>query len=256
MFEIVLFIKLFIRNFGVSLHQNKTIRHMSQTTIQDQLKALGLNEQIFLSVIAAYNNIAPKSLVDLINATTIKGCKFVNIKGYTSDKSENTEIADMLMNIGISYGNMVNKDETTLNTYDIDTIKDVLKEAVKGHNYGKYDLSKFTDKVNPSAEVLELLPAALIAMKQDSDKAPRTDNNIKLTPVLWFNTNTKNLLLFGQVITKTAIVKGDFKKVASAPLTVAKNIIRDTLKKSDLRTLSLPNILGNVKLNGETLELS
>ena len=229
---------------------------MTTTTIQDQLKALGLNEQIFLSVIAAYNNISPKSLMDLITATTIKGCKFVNIKGYNSDKSDNTEIADMLMNIGVSYGNMVNKDEITLNTYDINTIKDVLKDAVKGHNYGKYDLSKFADSKNPAAEILELLPAALIAMKQDSDKAPRTDNNIKLTSVLWFNTNTKNLLLFGQVITKTAIVKGDFKPVKSAPLTVAKNVIRDTLRKSDLRTLSLPNILGNVKVNGDTLELA
>lgn len=240
----------------LSLAQNRTIPHIMATKIQDTLNSLGINEQIFLSVIASYNNIAPASLVELINATTIKGCKFVNIKGYNSDKSDNTEIADMLMNIGISYGNMVNKDEITLNTYDVATIQTVLADAVATHNYGKYDLSKFADKVNPANDVLTLLPAALIAMKQDSDKAPRTDNNIKLTPVLWFNTNTKNLLLFGQVITKNTIVKGDFKKVASAPLTVAKNIIRDTLKKSDLRTLSLPNILGNVRTNGETLELS
>jgi hypothetical protein len=240
----------------LSLAQNKTIIYIMQNSIQQQLQSLGLNEEIFLSVIANYNNIKPNALIDLINATTIKGCKFVNIKGYNSDKSDNTEIADMLMNIGISYGNMVNKDEVTLNTYDIDTIATVLHDNVISHNYGKYDLSKFTNPKAPHVEILDLLPAALIDMKQSSDKAPRADNNIKLTPVLWFNTTTKNLLLFGQVITKSTIVKGEFKPVKSAPLTVAKAIIRDTLKKSDLRTLSLPNVLGNVKLNGETLELS
>jgi len=240
----------------LSLAQNKTIPHIMTTSISQQLQSLGLNEQIFLTVIANYNNISPAALIDLINATTVKGCKFVNIKGYNSDKSDNTEIADMLMNIGISYGNMTNKDEITLNTYDIDTIATVLHDKVMQHNFSQYDLSKFTDKVNPHNEILSLLPAALIDMKQATLKAPRADNNIKLTPVLWFNTTTKNLLLFGQVITKTTVVKGEFKKVASAPLTVAKNVIRETLKKNDLRTLSLPNILGNVKLNGETLELS
>jgi hypothetical protein len=218
---------------------------------------INVTEQFLLKVISTYNHISIETLKQLIDATSVKGCKFINIKGYNSDKSDNTEIADLLINIGISYDNMIGKDTITLNSYDTETITDILKDNVINHNFSKYDLCKFADQKNPHIEILNLLPMALIAMKQDSAKdKPKADNNIHFHNVLKFNTVTNNLLIFGQIITKNTIVKGEFKKVASAPLTVAKNIIRDTLKKSDLRTIAIPNILGNIKVNGDTLELS
>lgn len=231
---------------------------MENTTISRMAQTLNINESILLSIIATYNCITIDTLAALIEATTVKGCKFINIKGYNSDKSDNTEIADMLMNIGISYENMSNKDTVSISNYDHTTIAALLTPNVMKHDFSRYDLSKFTDKTKPHEEIIALLPQALISLKQDNAKEKtRTDNNIKLTPVLWYNTETHNLLLFGQLITKKVEVKGDFKKVASAPLTVAKNIIRDTLtKKSHLRTLAIPNMLGNIKVNGETLEIS
>lgn len=218
---------------------------------------LNVREGLIVAILRAYPNLTLNTLTDLINATTVSGCKFISLKDYSSDKSENTELANYTVNIGISYENMLNKDSITLNTYDIETVQTVLADKVKSHNYGQYDLSKFADANNPAAEVLALLPAALIAMKQaDQNPAERENNNEKLNPVLWFNTATENLLIFGKKISKATTVKGDYKKVKSAPLTVAKNVIRDTLRKDDLRTFKIDNVYTSLTAKGETLELA
>lgn len=238
--------------------QNKTICTFNMNKIASIANSLNISETIILSIISTYNNMTVETLNALINATTIKGCKFINIKGYTSDKSDNTELADMLMNIGISYENMKNNDVVNLNDYSHETIADLLKVDVMKHDFSRYNLSKFANPDQPHNEVIALLPTALIALKEAAaTEKPRKDNNIKLTPVLWFNTETKNLILFGQLIAKKVETKGEYKKTASAPLTIAKDIIRATTqKKSALRTLAIPNILGTIKANGEILEIS
>ena len=193
----------------------------------------------------------------LFNATNKKGANFLTIQNYNSNESNNTEVANFTVNIGINYENMLNKDSITLNDLNIETIQDVLRENVMGHNYAKYDLSKFKNPINPQLEILELLPVVLIELKQNDQKpTDRVNNNIKLNPVLWFNTNTQNLLIFGKAITKTISVTGEHKKVASAPKTVAKAIIRDTLRKDDLRTFALSNVITKITANKETVEIS
>ena len=216
-----------------------------------------VQESVILAILGAYPNMTLNTLKELVTATNVKGAKFISLKDYNSDKSENTELANYVVNIGISYENMLNKDSVTLNTFDIDTIKDVLKDSVISHNYGKYNLASFTNPANPSQEILDLLPAALIELKQkDQQPTERTNNNVKLNPVLWFNTATNNLLIFGKRVSKDTTVKGEFKPVKSAPMTVAKNIIREQLKKDDLRTFSVTNVLTSMTSKGETLELA
>ena len=218
---------------------------------------LNVQESTIIAVLAAYPNMTVNGLSDLVKATDVKGCKFVSLNDYNSNKSDNTELANYVVNIGISYENMLNKDAMTINSYDVETIQTVLAANVAAHNYGKYNLSKFTTPATPAAEILALLPAALIALKQDTNEpATRTNNNIKLNPVLWFNTATNNLLLFGKKVSKTATVKGDFKPVTSAPMTVAKEIIRQTLRKDDLRTFIIDNVLTSLVSKGEILELA
>jgi len=220
-------------------------------------QTFSIQEQTIIAILLAYPNLSSTDLFKIIDATTVKGAKFVSIKDYNSDKTDNTELANYVVNIGISYENMLNKDSMTLHSYSIDTIKDVLKDKVLTHNYGKYDLKKFANSTNPSNEILELLPTALIEMKQaDQQPTDRQNNNIKLNPVLWFNTSTNNLLIFGKKVSKVTTVKGEHKKTASAPLTVAKNIIRDTLRKDDLRTFKIDNMLTSITSKGQTLELA
>jgi hypothetical protein len=220
-------------------------------------KVLNIKETVITQILSVYGNMTPETLFSLIDATNVKGAKFISLKDYNSDKSENTELANYVVNIGISYENMLNKDSLTLHSYDIETVKDVLKEKVIAHNYGKYDLKKFADASQPYNEILDLLPTALIEMKQaDQQPTDRANYNVKLNPVLWFNTSTNNLLIFGKKVSKETTVKGEYKKVASAPLTVAKNIIRDTLRKDDLRTFILDNVLTSLTSKGEVLELS
>ncbi len=216
-----------------------------------------IKEETIQAVLKVYGNMTKETLFTLIEATKVSGAKFISLKDYNSNKSDNTELANHLVNIGISYQNMLNKDSITLHTYDIDTIKDVLRDKVLTHNYGKYDLKKFANSTNPSSEILDLLPTALIELKQ-ADQQPkfRKNNNIKLNDVLWFNTETNNLLIFGKDVKKDVTVKGTFDKVASAPLTVAKNIIRDTLRKDNLRTFIVDNVLTSLTSKGEVLELA
>ena len=232
---------------------------------------LNEREQIIISMVANNANCTIAELTNVINriysiynldihqlfvATNKKGANFIKIADYNSDKSDNTEIADFTVNIGISYANMLNKDSVTLNELQIDTICTVLHDNVINHNYGKYDLSKFNNPVKPYIEIFDILPAVLIEMKQD-DQNPvnRVNNNIKLNPVLWFNTNTENLLIFGKAISKKTTVLGEFKKVKSAPKTVAKNIIREILKKDDLRTFAISNVITKIAGNKENVDM-
>ena len=55
-----------------------------------------------------------KTFFDLIENFDFNGVSFVSIKGYCSDKSENSEIADVLINVGASYSNMKSADLETL----------------------------------------------------------------------------------------------------------------------------------------------
>ena len=194
-------------------------------------------------------------LFNVFNATNKGGANFISIKDYNSDVTNNTELASYTVNIGINYANMLNKDNITLQSYSAETIKDVLKDKATKHNYGKYDLKKFTNPLQPHLEIIDLLPAALLELTTPSTKV-RENNNIKLNKSLWYNTNTQNFLVFGQCIDKKTTIIAEKKLVASAPMTVAKNIINDTLKKDDLRTFKLGNILTTLSGNKETIEIS
>ena len=51
-----------------------------------------------------------QNLIDLFKNFNFKGVSFVSLKGYSSDKSGNSEVADVLINVGTSYANMKKAD--------------------------------------------------------------------------------------------------------------------------------------------------
>lgn len=69
------------------------------------------------------------------------------------------------------------------------------------------------------------------------------------------NKNDGVLHVSGLVISKVVLEPGTYKKVNSAPLTLAKRELERELKKSKWRQFALTNIQ-SARLNGETLELA
>ena len=87
-------------------------------------------------------------------------------------------------------------------------------------------------------------------------KIERVNNDEYLNDMLVFNWNTERLSIIGQGVKKETIVEGEYKKVKSAPLTIAKKLIK---KQSNLRVdkykrFAIDN-LNIVNLQGETLEI-
>lgn len=208
-----------------------------------------LRENAILSVLSAYPNLTEKELTNLINLTDgIKGAKFVSLKDYNSDKSQMTEKANHVINVGVNYENQKNYDSTMLLHFDINDVN------IDAFNYDTINLAGVS-LADYKKAVKEALQTALSELQ---NKGTKEINEYHFNKVLKFNFNTNNILIKGTSVTKTVTEKGDFKPVKSAPKTVAKVLINNTIeaKTSKIRTFKIDNILKSITLQGETLELA
>lgn len=206
-----------------------------------------------ISEIYGCNPETVRQLIDLTNGK--QGVQFVSIKGYNSDKSLHTEVANHLVNINASYGNMIEKDILTLQS-DVNEIKKKCLEIEENWNYERYDLNGVPLE-QFRAQVKDQFIAA-VEKKRLAKLNPkeRENNDIQLNKALYFNTNTLRLAVFGSSLNKTVKQEGVFKKVKSATLTVSGQIVDKALetKTSQLRRFTLDNLNG-INLQGETLEI-
>ncbi len=211
------------------------------------------NAIIQISEIYGCNPETVRKLIDLTNEK--QGVQFVSIRGYNSDKSLNTEVANHLVNINASYGNMIEKDILTLQS-DVNEIKKKCLEIEKNWNYERYDLNGVPLE-QFRAQVKDQFIAA-VEKKRLAKLNPkeRENNDIQLNKALYFNTNTLRLAIFGSSLNKTVKQEGVFKKVKSAALTVSGQIVDKALetKTAQLRRFTLDNLNG-INLQGETLEI-
>lgn len=192
---------------------------------------------------------AVERLIELTNGN--ERVRFVSIKGYNSDKSLNTEVANQIVNINASYANMLEKDALTLNNVVLN--RDVLP-LVETWNYERYDLNG-VPVADFKKQVKEALEMALQELRNPKT-GTRESNDIQLNKALYFNTNTLRLSVYGASISKEVVQEGVYKKVKSAPKTVAKQIIQKAVepRTAKLRRFALDNLNG-MKMDGETLEL-
>lgn len=208
-------------------------------------------ENAILGVMDAYGitREAVERLIELTNGN--ERVRFVSIKGYNSDKSLNTEVANQVVNINASYGNMLEKDALTLNNVVLN--RDVLP-LVETWNYERYDLNGVS-VADFKKQVKEALGMALQELRNPKT-GTRESNDIQLNKALYFNKNTMRLSVFGASISKEVVQEGVFKKVKSAPKTVAKQIIQKAVepRTAKLRRFAIDNLNG-MKMDGETLEL-
>ena len=216
----------------------------------NNLNNLNKRKEVITSILDIYTNLSLKQVEELITATNnINGVSFVSVNGYSSDKSNNTEVSNQVVNIGASYKNMLTKDS------DIYTNFDISKVDVDKFNYNTINTKNLTLDEYKKA-VKEALPIALEELSQPKKKKD-TSNDIWLNKALVFNINTMRLGVFGQGINKVVKKQGTFKVVKSAPKTVAKRLIESQAKgkAQKLRRFAIDNLVGNVKVSGETVEI-
>jgi hypothetical protein len=199
-------------------------------------------------ILKYYSNLNEQNLLKLVELTNKQNIGFVSVKGYSSELSKGTEIANQLINVGMNYGNAIESDIVNYNNLDLSTI-DINKIDYNYINTGLLSLTEFKQAVKDS------LPQALEELKKEPK--PRKSNDIKLNSILVFNTNTLKLSIVGKTESKTVETEGDFDIVKSKPLSVAKKLIRQQSKGKtpSLRRFAIDNFVGSVKLLGETIEI-
>jgi len=191
-----------------------------------------------------------QQVLRLIEITTdmSKGAKFATIKDYSSDKSEHSEIANHSIILNFSYANMKKDDKETLRNFDVNVVD------VNKFNYDSID-TKGMELGAYKNEVRNSLQNALYEINNPK-QVERVNNDDYLNDILVFNWNTERLSIIGQGMKKETIVEGEYKKVKSAPLTIAKKLImkQANLRVDKYRRYAIDN-LSIVKLQGETLEI-
>lgn len=169
---------------------------------------------------------------------TIQGCQFASLTYLTKSTKE---LARYTVNLGFSYGNLVQKSITEL-------------EILIAENTATWsELQK-----QAAAEVMASLRETVEAHARGEQNSAYTKAGqyIPVANGVNINTTDNTVQLFGLLNTKTVLVPGEYKKVNSKPLTVAKNEIRRQLSVSKFREFALDlSQVDSVRVNGNTVEL-
>lgn len=175
----------------------------------------------------------------------LKGAKFISINGYESISTK--EIANHIINVNISVLNAKMNDFDKLKACnELDILKISINTGIG------------IDICNIALNELLLSSAKNLSENKDDRTAQsigQTENYIYITPAIRLHKDTMNVHIFGQAISKTVLIKGEYKTVKSSEKTLAKNAIKKYLElRSDkFRDFLIGNI-NEIKINGETLE--
>lgn len=210
---------------------------------------------IIAQIVSSISGTAVEIVENLIDATNpLKGCKFISLANYNSDASDNTELANHVINIGFIYENMKKTDRDLLLGVDLQTIN------VENFDYSLVNTADRT-LAEYKALVQTSLPAAFAELTVSNDNAigasGRENNDVYLNKALVFNTKTSSLSIIGQGVSKSVTVEGEKKMVKKAALTVAKELIKKAanLRTNTYRRFKIEN-LNSVKISGETITIA
>lgn len=180
-----------------------------------------------VTIFLTTDEIKAKFIAFLATQTT---AKFIAVKGYTNNIGE---VSDYVVNVGIDYGKA--KAEYTERLKVKENLKDV----------------EFGNLVSLSEEArIALLNASL---KPSTQSKAQSDAYTQLCPNIRMHNETGRVYVNGYKISKTVIEEVDYPEVNSAPLTIAKNIIRKALKAPKYRQFCFDKLV-DIRMNGETLE--
>ena len=173
-------------------------------------------------------------IISMLNeavSKSITGVSFVSIRNYTN---QSKEVSNNLINIGIRYESAKAKDIEFLQNLDLTKLE------------AKSELS-----------VLAMAKNELIAsfiQPSESRSNGQKDAYTHIVSGLKVHNETGLLYIYGYRENKTILVEGEYKKVNSSPLTIAKNELRRLLKTGKFTQYAIE--VGNtINANKQTLEL-
>jgi hypothetical protein len=177
---------------------------------------------------------------------TLKSCTFVGINGYNSKTSG--DVANYTLNVNISVENAKQADLKKLENCDETSIKNISELSGIGLDICKLALSELltSAKKNLSENIKE----------RSNQSQAISEAYVNITPSIKLHKESLQVYIFGQIINKTLITKGEHKPVKSSSKTIAKNAIKKSLNLSShkFREFCLGNI-DAIKIKGETIEL-
>jgi hypothetical protein len=169
-----------------------------------------------------------KEFAEYLNS--IKGCRFVGIKGYTNN---NGEVSDILINLGASYVNAKEKDIEYLRTLDVTKMDTTI-----------------------DAETLETARVELLnslIKPSETRSEAQTDTYLNINQALKIHKESLAIFVYGYCENKRVITEGEYKEVKSRPLTIAKNFIKKNMRTGKFRQYKLDEIT-MLKVGGLTIE--
>lgn len=176
-----------------------------------------------------------QEFIDKFRAMEGKGAKFIAFI-YTNKEGE---VSKRTINIGVSYENMLKKDIETLPTI----------AYVPSSEYTKKDWD------DAMSELKESLEKRIVGEKNALSEG-QTDAYLPLTVGLRWHIGNSELHITGVSHRKEVVVAGVYKVVKSRPKTIAKKAIESNFKSSKYRTFIVKNLSGDLKVNGEVIEIS
>lgn len=171
----------------------------------------------------------------------IKGCSFINISNYYSKSSET--IQSVLVNVGVDYAKAKQKDLETLKALNVKDVEISESNANKG-------------------VTIELLEQARVALVKAIEKPSKARSKAQQDAYLSFNgvkglrmhVETQKFFIYGMIVRKTETKVLSKKADTRRPLTVAKDVLRKTLKHTKFRQYEIQS-LTDISIKGDTLTI-
>lgn len=187
----------------------------------------------------------------IVAVKKIKGTSFVGVRNYENKQGEES---NQTFNVGVSFANVLQHDLEALRNFDISTLADKhsLADLTKGYAELLLSLEKRTADEQTKAELLANGDATMKRSEAQSEAYIKIANGLKAK----LENDILVLYIYGFMVRKTILKKGEYKQVNSKPLTLAKNAITKAagLKEAKYRNFKLGK-LEDIKINGVTINI-
>jgi hypothetical protein len=178
-----------------------------------------------------------KTIKTILAVRSIKGAKFVGIKGYENTQGE---VSNQTVIVNVTYENILKKDLNKLKEFNLNSLENKfnIEDIKKGYDELISSLEKRLSDEKTKEELLANGDKTMIASQGQKDAYDNLGNGLRI------NKETKELYLYGLVVHKTIEKAIEYKEVKSRLNTIIKNTIKKTCK---LRNEKFRNFLvGNM----------
>ena len=151
-----------------------------------------------------------REIQTIVTAHTIKGTSFVGVRNYLNSKDE---LSNQTILVGADYGKAKEKDIAAVREFDINSYESQFSEALR-------------------IQAKEKILNSLIAPAKAQSEAQK-DAYTHIGPGLKLHKESGDIMVFGFVVSKTILEKGNYPHKNSREMTLCQNEMK---KQMNLRT--------------------